>query len=318
MSIKIIVIFAVLILIAVATFESSDSPIESSTLEEIYGSPLAQPNNEFKVYHLGHSLVGQDMPAMLKQLSGEGHDYRSQLGWGTRLEEHWDVEMPITGFESSNAGTYYQEVFEAIDSEQFDAFILTEGVEIKDSIKYHDSWKYLAKFTQYITERNPNARVFFYETWHAVTDSEGWIDRLDYDYSKYWLGGILDKALVDLNEEIPIYVIPAGQVMSALFKKIESTGGVEDLRKPQDIFAVQNDGSLDPIHLNDIGSYLVALTHYAVLYQRTPVGLPYKLKNSNGQFAVAPSSDAARLMQVIVWEVVSTDYRTGIIGFKSH
>jgi hypothetical protein len=45
--------------------------------------PLPAPKGPLKTYHLGHSLVGRDMPAMLAQLAG--HEYHSQLGWSKAL-----------------------------------------------------------------------------------------------------------------------------------------------------------------------------------------------------------------------------------------
>lgn len=49
----------------------------------------------------------------------------------------------------------------------------------------------------------------------------------------------------------------------------------------------------------------MALTHYAVLYGKSPVGLPHELKRADGSPATAPSPELARRMQEIVWEVVT-------------
>ena len=80
----------------------------------------------------------------------------------------------------------------------------------------------------------------------------------------------------------------------------------------EDLFKLKDDGSQDPIHFNDIGAYLVALTHYATLYHDSPVGAPYQLKRGDGSPADAPSAAAARRMQEIVWEVVAADPMTGV------
>ncbi|MGI9316348.1 MAG: hypothetical protein ACR2QW_03350, partial [bacterium] len=88
------------------------------------------------------------------------------------------------------------------------------------------------------------------------------------------------------------------------------------LTTPTEIFAQSSDGTMDTIHLNDIGSYLVALVHYTVLYGKSPVGLPHNLLNADGQAAVAPSKEAASLMQTVTWEVVSNNFRTGLIDYK--
>ena len=289
--------------------------IKDSDLSALYANPLVKTDKKLEVYHLGHSLVGRTMPLMLQQLAGSGHHFRSQIGWGTSLKEHWEPDLEVNGFDEENDHENYLNVSEAIWEARFDAFVLTEMVEIKDAIKYYDSARYLQKFVEEIVRHQPEARIYLYESWHRVTDHEGWIHRLDKDFNDYWLGRIVDSAHRRMKLKNTIHVIPVGQVMSAFFKKVDRLGGVEGIGKPEDIFKRNADGSLDDIHVNDIGSYLTALVHYAVLYQRSPVGLAYQLKNETGANAMIVSKEAARLMQEITWRVVSQHYRTGIVAY---
>lgn len=289
----------------------SKANIGESVLRDLYSRPFPKKKKSLRVYHLGHSLVGRTMPLMLQQLAGTDHVFKSQLGWGTPLRDHWEPELPISGFEQENDHENYQDIFDAIRSSEFDAFILTEMVEIESAIKYFDSARYFQNFVEEIYEYNPDALVYLFESWHEVTSKKGWISRLDRDLDRYWLGQIVDKTIDRMERKKPIYLIPVGQVMSMLFKEIARLGGVEGLGKPQDIFKRNSNGSLDPIHVNDIGNYLVALVHYAVLYKSSPLGLPYQLRNETGDNAKAPSAEAARLMQEITWRVVSKNYRTG-------
>lgn len=256
--------------------------------------------------------MGHDMPHMLAQLAGQGHDYKSQLGWGTPLRDHLNPDYPINGFEKENAHSHYLDLQEAIASQQFDTFIFTEMVEIKDAIKYFDSAKYTKQLITSMRKLSPTSTIYLYESWHEVTDPEGWITRLDRDLDKYWLKEILDKAMAPLSDQPPVYVIPVGQVFSSFFKEVEKRGGVKGIQSPEDIFAKTDDGQLDPIHINDIGVYFVALVHYAVLYQESPVGKPYQLTKFSGQPATAPSNEAAQLMQEVTWQVVSTFTRAGL------
>ncbi|PCJ47235.1 MAG: hypothetical protein COA74_11875 [Gammaproteobacteria bacterium] len=314
--IKKIIATSVLLLVNLGLLTScSESNIEEGVLKKLYSKPLAKTDKKLNVYHLGHSLVGRTMPSMLQQLAGSDHNFRSQLGWGTTLKAHWDPELEINGFEVENAHENYQNVFEAIKETKYDVFVLTEMVEIKSAIKYFNSAQYLQKFVEEIVKYNPDARVYLYETWHEVTDKGGWITRLDQDFNKYWLDKIVDRAHINMEGNNTIYLIPVGQVMSAFFKEIERLGGVEGISSPEDIFSRNADGGLDPIHVNDIGAYLVALVHYAVLYQTSPEGLPYQLKNEAGNNALAPSKQAAQLMQEITWRVVSENYRTGLVAY---
>ena len=95
---------------------------------------------------------------------------------------------------------------------------------------------------------------------------------------------------------------------------MEGDGGVDGITQAQDLFATQDDGTPDTIHFNDLGAYLVALTHYAVLYHRAPEGLPFALKRADGSDADAPGPQAARLMQRVVWDVVRALPQTGVPG----
>ena len=70
--------------------------------------------------------------------------------------------------------------------------------------------------------------------------------------------------------------------MARFVRALAERGGVDGLASERDLFRRDADGDLDPIHVNDLGAYLVALTHYAVLYQRTPVGLPRALRRADG------------------------------------
>jgi hypothetical protein len=279
-------------------------PIEDAAMDALYASPLPAPAGPMRVFHLGHSLVGRDMPAMLHQLAGSGHRYESELGWGATLKGHWG-DAPIEGFDVENAHPRYRPAGEAADSGDYDAFVMTEMVEIKDAIRYYDSWDYVHRWARRSWDADPRTRIYLYETWHPLDDPEGWLTRLDRDPRMYWEGEILRRALAFDGMDHPIYVIPTGTVLARFVREVEARGGVDGIAHASDLFS-------DTIHVNDLGSYLGALTHYAVLYQRSPVGLPHRLRRADGSAADAPGDAAARLMQEVVWDVVTHDPKTGI------
>lgn len=300
-------------LLTALSLSACSKKLSVDDINQLYQAPLPPVTGPLNVYHLGHSLVGKDMPHMLAQLAVAGHRYHSQLGWGATLQSHWEPDIAIGGFESENQHEQYREPIEAIDSGDYDAFVMTEMVEIEAAIKYFNSAKYLTKFAERISQNSPKTTIYFYETWHEVTDPFGWLNRLDRDLEKYWEGKILHKALANLDGQVAIYMIPAGQVFSAFFKAVENVNRSATKIAPEDIFArKQEDGSLDPIHINDIGNYFVALIHYAVLYRQSPEGLPYQLQKADGSAAKAPSPEVAALMQKITWKVVKDYAKTGI------
>jgi len=292
--------------------EARPAPLERAQAAALYAEPLTPPAGPLAVYHLGHSLVGRDMPAMLAQLAGAGHRYDSQLGWGTPLKAHWEPSIEINGFEDENAHPRYRDAKSALAGGGYDAVVLTEMVEIRDAIAYHASGTYLARWTAAARAGNSDVRVYLYETWPRIDDAEGWLDRLDRDLARYWEEAILFDALARTEPAQPIHVIPAGQVFARFARAVEARGDVDDLTGKEGLFRIEPDGTQDPIHLNDLGAYLVALTHYAVLYHRSPVGLPHRLRRADGSPADAPGAATTRLMQETVWQVVRAYPKTGL------
>jgi hypothetical protein len=280
-------------------------PSAASVRVRLAGRSVDAPPGPLAVFHLGHSLVNRDMPAMLAQLAPSGHSYDSQLGWGTTLQAHWG-DAPINGFEAENAHPRFRPALEAVQSGDYDAIVMTEMVEIRASIRYYDSPHYLARWAGEALAARPNVRLYLYETWHQLDDPEGWLERIDRDHELYWLSRVLGPALAGLPDGAQIFLIPAGPVLAAFVRRVEAMGGLGNVRDRTDLFARAEDGALDPIHLNDLGNYLVALVHYAVLYQRSPIGLPNALSRADGSPAVAPDPKVAQLMQEVTDSVVKS------------
>ena len=285
--------------------------MQADAAHDLYLGGLSTPDGSLGVFHLGHSLVGRDMPAMLAQLAPKGHEYASQLGWGTPLRSHWYPDVPINGFEAENDHPKFLPARETLAEGGFDAVVLTEMVELKDALKYHDSAEYLANWALLARTGNPNARLYLYETWHNTDDPAGWLERIDVDFEALWLNRL--ALIAALQIDAPIHVIPGGQVLARYVRAIEAAGGIGNIKDRDALFARTSDGEADTIHLNDLGTYLIALTHYATLYHRSPVGLPRALLRADGDAAQAPDAEAAALMQNIVWqEVQRTSFYSGV------
>ncbi|WP_323782890.1 hypothetical protein [Leisingera sp.] len=272
--------------------------------------PLTPPKGPLQVFHLGHSLVGPDMPHMLAQLAPEGHGYNSQLGSGTPLRAHWEAEEEILDFETANQAPAYRDAKDAIGSGNYGAVVLTEMVELRDAIRYFDAAEYLGKWAGLARAASPDTRIYLYETWHRLNDPEGWLDRITTDLEHLWVNKLLGPDSRGQPQQ-PVYLIPGGQVLAALARAAEG-GGIPGLASRESLFARTSEGGLDTIHVNDLGAYAVALTHYAVLYQRAPAGLPHELTRADGSPAEAFSPEAAAAVQRIVWQVVRALPRTGL------
>lgn len=289
-------------------------PLAADDFAARYRLPLAAPETGLSVYHLGHSLVGRVMPYMLDQMAQSagfsGHAHASQLGWGASLDQHRRGDVP--GFVEENRHDHHRPAPEALASGEYDAVVLTEMVEIRDAIKYHDSAKALAHWAKAARAGRSDVRVYLYETWHRLDDAEGWLNRIDADFTRAWQDQLMRLAMADPAVGT-IYMIPGGQVLAAVVRAMEA-GEVPGLTRREDLFSTDANGAVDPIHLNDLGRYIIALTHFATLYARSPEGLPGVVMRAEGQ-AAAPVPDAAVLpLQKLVWQGVTRYALTGVAG----
>ncbi|MGP9789176.1 hypothetical protein [Roseinatronobacter sp. NSM] len=290
-------------------------PLSAQDRAALYKSALPQPHASLTVYHLGHSLVGHDIPAFIGQLAAHAgfpdHRHHSQLGWGSSLRDHWDSAHPVNGFDDMNATRAWRDPFEALDSGDYDSFIMTEMVELNDAIKWHASARHAALWAARARQQSPEIRLYMYESWPHLTSLDDWLHRLDTDPEALWEGTILAQAMA-YPETGRIHVIPVGRVMAALTRAVMAEGGVAGMADHTDLFRRTPDGSLDNIHVNDLGNYLAALTHFSVLYHADPRGLPHALQRADGTPAQAPPPELAALMQDIVWSVVRSLPETGL------
>ncbi|MFN3274066.1 MAG: hypothetical protein ACK41U_05290 [Paracoccus sp. (in: a-proteobacteria)] len=269
---------------------------------------LSPPDSIGAVYHLGHSLVGRDMPAMLAQFGG--HGYASQLGWGTPLQTHWTEGEALPGYELHASGIPPAPARQALAADGFDVLVMTEMVEIRDSLRYFDSPYWLAEWAALARQGNPAIRIYLYETWHNLDDPDGWLERIDADLEAHWLGRVIAPAEAT-GRSGGIFLIPGGQAMAAVARAAEA-GDLPGLTSRGDLFARTEDGGLDTIHINDLGAYVVALTHWAVMYQRSPVGLPHQMQRADGSVAQGFGPEAALRVQQLVRDVVAALPQTGV------
>ncbi|MFN3685743.1 hypothetical protein [Salinarimonas sp.] len=284
---------------------STTAPLSPEALAALYATPLPPPEGPLAVFHLGHSLVGRDMPRMLAAMAPVGHRYASQLGWGTTLQAHWRADAPIPGFETVDLHPLHEDVHGALDSGDFDVLVLTEMVELRDAIRHFDSPRFLRAFAERALAGNPAIRVYLYETWHRLDDPEGFLERIDRDLPRAWEGELLARAQAGEPLPAPIRVVPAGQAIAAVVRAAEDGGGIEGVAGRADLF-------VDDIHPSPLGNWVVALAHYATLYGSSPVDLPPSGADADGTPMPALTDAASRRIREIVWEVVSSYPKSGV------
>lgn len=245
------------------------------------------------VFLVGNSLVNFDMPAMLDGLARSGgldHRYAAQVGVGAPLWWIWTHPDDANG----------EDAHVELPTGRYDVLVLTELIPIREHVMYSNTVEYAARFAELAVSANPSTQVYVYETWYVVTDPE-FRESIDADRSVW--EHVADE--LDARIEGPeVLLVPGGTALSQLVERIEA-GEVDGLSSRFDLFE-------DDLHLNDIGNYFIALVQLATIYRRSPVGLTHETTSPFGEPFTAPSPEAARAMQEIAWEVVSTDPRAGI------
>lgn len=260
-------------------------------------SPRPPVKGPLRVFHLGHSLVGRTMPYMVAQLAGEGHDYGFQLGWGTTLSAHLAGPDEIHGFTEENASPHFVPLPVALADSDLNALVFTEMIGLEAAIRYYGSTEAVIELSRQARAANPDLELLLYETWHPLDEGD-WLARIHETWETLWQPFLLAPAIRAAGA--PVRVVPAGTAMARLIQEVEATpGGIGGMMGRADLFS-------DQIHLNDLGAYMVALTHYAVLYSRSPEGLPHRLLREDGSPAEAPSAQLAAVMQRIVWDTVQS------------
>lgn len=245
------------------------------------------------VFFVGHSLINFHMPAMLDDIArsaGVTHAYAAQIGNGAPLWWIWEHPEDADG----------EDADVELPTGRYDVLVMTELIPIAQHVQYSDTADYAGRFYDLAMESNPATQVYFYETWYDVEDP-AWRANIDAD-REIWLS-VVDEVNATRSGR-DMLLVPAGAALGALVDRI-AAGEVPGLSSRRDLF-------VDPIHLNDIGNYFIALVQFATIYRQSPVGVTATTTNPFGGEFEAPHPEAARIMQEIAWDVVSSDPRAGI------
>ncbi|MGE0790642.1 MAG: hypothetical protein AB7S26_33520 [Sandaracinaceae bacterium] len=254
--------------------------------------PTEGPLDAASVMFVGHSLIGWELPYMVRSLTRDANvelTFAVQMGAGGTIQLQW---------ERAAEGVYAREELTTGD---YDVLVLTEAIPLESNYRFSGTVEFAGDFYDLAQSSHPGARVYMYQTWDEVTDPM-FRERLDTDRALW--EQIVDEVNAGRTGP-PMLMIPGGTALAALVDRIES-GGVPGLASRQDLFA-------DQIHVNTRGFYFIACVHHATIYRRSPVGLTNAMIDRFDQpFADPPTPEQARVMQEIAWEIVSQDPRAGL------
>jgi hypothetical protein len=339
------------------------------------------PKGDLAVFWVGHSLIESSvksewgdhniMSMVGRFAEARGLQYRmgDHTLWGSPISALWRGS-PHSYKRDASAMVAKRETFER-DASQYDTLVLTEALPIRLIVRNEYGAYYLRRFYCTLLQANPAARVYLYQTWvnlqgvdpHAKLPpphlfdwraemvaqrkvwedlalsaarpgvrAPGWLDRF----------GWTSTSDAGCATTTPIFIVPAGQALVALWDRLARPAPNDGLRWPdgrrftmadhfrnayvdwpadwpmrgdsrdvdykaiiQGLKLKDSKQAHDDIHLSAVGIYFIALVHFATLYRQSPVGLPAPASIGEG---------LARAFQCIVWTVVASDPSAGVAG----
>jgi hypothetical protein len=253
-----------------------------------------------KVLSAGHSFHVWMPPLvaeMAKAAGIQGHEQLaiSSIG-GSKVIQHWDLPT-----EKNKA----KPVLEAGQADLFTmapTFLPDPGIE---------------NFTQLGLKHNPKIRFTLQQNWVPFEDPELWLSKsrpksIDRDvltlaqlrakHDPYFKQ--IEDHVKELNLRIPaakIAIVPSGEAVLALRDKVIK-GEAPGIKTQNELFT-------DVLgHPGPQIRVLSAYCHYAVIYRRSPVGLPVV-----SQLAKLPEAEKLnRLLQEIAWKAVTGHPMSGV------
>lgn len=259
------------------------------------GDPSAAAVKGQRVFSAGHSFH-MFMPAILRELAqSAGVADHVQVGTqgigGSRVEQHWDL---------------------ADERNQAKQALGTGGVDVLTLSPIYLPDDGIERFARLALEHNPAARVTVQQFWLPFD-----VYQTDYRqrrppapdrdlrtgqqlramHAEYFQS--LDEHAAALNEKLGrpvVFVVPVGEAVIALREKIIA-GDAPGLSKQSELFTDAIGHPTAPLRA------LVAYCHFAVIYRRSPVGLPAPavLKDAGNPDWAEKLNE---LLQQLAWEAV--------------
>jgi hypothetical protein len=254
-----------------------------------------------RVLSAGHSFH-VFMPGILKEVAqAAGVKDHVQVDLqsigGSRVIQHWDLA------DDKNKAK------QALKTGKVDVFTLSP-IYLPD--------EGIAHFTKLALEDNPNIRITVQEFWLPYdTYTPPALKKVDKPDRNASTGDDLRKAhapyfksmddhVQELNKKHGkevLYIVPVGQAVIALREKI-SAGQAPGLKTQEELFT-------DAIgHVRAPVQALNAYCHFAVIYRKSPVGLP--LPSVLAKAKLPDEEKLNRLLQELAWEAVVSHPLSGV------
>ncbi len=256
-----------------------------------------------RIYYTGHSFHVFIPPIMEEIAVSAGILGQKNLGLssigGSRVIQHWQA-LPNR-----------KQIKEVLSTGQVDVLTMAPIFMPDEGIK---------KFAVLALENNPEIRITVQEDW-LWRDTYEQIGALavkrKFDYDA--VTGVellkihapvfksIDEYIAEINKQLGkkvLFIVPAGQAVIALRERIR-TGKAGGLKTQTELFR-------DRVgHPAEVLQVLVAYCHYAVIYRRSPVGLPMPKILAYGK-KPEWGAETVRILQEVAWEAVTQHSQSGV------
>lgn len=260
------------------------------------------PPAGLKVFTCGHSFhawVARMLNDMAASAGIQGHQIAgvSSIG-GSKVIQHWDVA------EEKNLAK------KALIAGQVDVLTLSPiwlpdpGIEnfAQLAVKHHSDVRILVQ--EFWLPNDTYNPVYPLETRNVVDHNAATIPELRKQNDLYRKD--IETHVREINQRLgkeAVFVVPVGEASIALREKIIAGKG-EGLKVQWRLFRDNWGHPTAPLKV------LSAYCHYAVIYKRSPVGLPMPPEFLNNVEYATPGLN--RLLQELAWEAVTGNPMTGV------
>jgi hypothetical protein len=249
--------------------------------------------------HSFHYFMPPILAEMAKAAEFQGHEQvgQSYIG-GSRIIQHWDVPA---------------------DKNKVKDLLTAGRVDVLTLSPIHLPDVGIENFVKLATQNNPNVRITLQENWlpfdiydvtfklrpEKVDHNAITFEQLKQLHEPYFAG--LDEHVRELNQEIgkvAVFVVPVGQAVNALRDKVIA-GQAPGIRMQEELFT-------DPLgHVKGHVMALNAYCHYAVIYRKSPVGLPVPSILKTVKLG-DQEENLNKLLQELAWDAVTKHPLSGV------
>ncbi len=268
------------------------------------------PTGMRSVLFSGHSLININSPSYFARLSerdGRPVRYQLQMGIGSPLSVR--LACPRSGQQAEGNPISFDVMTELRTPGAYDTLVLTERHDIVTTILYESTTSMTRRYRDAIRDGNPAARTFLFESWYTIDSGNPAAFRARQERELVLWQCVASKVNESRGELAPMLVVPAGQAVSELVGDVLGGRAVG--------FSDLSDVFLDDVHLTPEANYLIALIHYGVVHQRSPVGLPHAALSSPAGSSPTLSPEAAAYLQSLAARFVDRTFADAALSQRS-